>query len=208
MRNLLNIARDRCYLQSLLVVLLCGTECAFAHVGHGTSGSGGFLDGFIHPITGMDHLVAMVAVGLWGAQLRAPAIWLLPITFPLVMAVGGVIGIIGVPIPGVDIGVALSGIVLGLLVALAARTPLWVAAIVVGAFGLLHGHAHGTAMPLSGSPVAFGGGFVMATGLLHLSGIVIGILVRWRTGAIFVRCTGAAIAVAGAYSLVLLLGRG
>jgi urease accessory protein len=168
-------------------------------------GSGGFLDGFLHPITGLDHLVAMVAVGLWGAQLRAPAIWLLPITFPLVMAVGGFLGVIGMPLPGVDVGVALSGVVLGVLVATAARTPLWIAAVVVGAFGLMHGYAHGAAMPLSGSPIAFGAGFVVATGLLHLTGILIGLLVHWPAGAIAVRAGGAAIALAAGYSLVALI---
>jgi urease accessory protein len=169
-------------------------------------GSGNFLDGFLHPVTGLDHLVAMVAVGLWGAQLRAPAIWLLPITFPLVMAVGGFLGLIGVPLPGVDTGVAMSGVVLGVCVAAAARPPLWIPAIIVGAFGLLHGHAHGTAMPMSGSPMAFGAGFVVATGMLHLCGILIGLLVRWPTGAMIVRASGAVIAVVAGYSLVTLLG--
>jgi len=179
---------------------------AAAHVGHGTMGSGNFLDGFLHPVTGLDHLVAMVAVGLWGAQLRAPAIWLLPITFPLVMAVGGFLGLIGVPLPGVDTGVAMSGVVLGVCVAAAARPPLWIPAIIVGAFGLLHGYAHGTAMPMSGSPIAFGAGFVVATGMLHLCGILIGLLVRWPTGAMIVRASGAVIAVVAGYSLVTLLG--
>ncbi|MGH8678214.1 MAG: HupE/UreJ family protein, partial [Burkholderiales bacterium] len=126
------------------LVMMCA-EPAAAHVGHGTMGSGNFLDGFLHPVTGLDHLVAMVAVGLWGAQLRAPAIWLLPITFPLVMAIGGFLGLIGLPLPSVDAGVAVSGVVLGGCVATAARAPLWVPAIIVGAFGLFHGHAHGTA---------------------------------------------------------------
>lgn len=179
---------------------------AAAHVGHGTMGSGNFLDGFLHPVTGLDHLLAMIAVGLWGAQLRAPAIWLLPITFPLVMAVGGFLGLIGVPLPAVDAGVAMSGVVLGVCVAAAARPPLWIPAIIVGAFGLLHGHAHGTAMPMSGSPMAFGAGFVVATGMLHLCGILIGLLVRWPTGAMIVRASGAVIAVVAGYSLVTLLG--
>ena len=112
---------------------------------------------------------------------------------------------VGVPLPGVDLGVALSGVVLGALVATAARTPLWIAAAVVGAFGLLHGHAHGAAMPLSGSPIAFGAGFVVATGLLHLTGILIGLLVRWPAGAMAVRAGGAAIALAAGHSLVILI---
>lgn len=169
-------------------------------------GSGNFLDGFLHPVTGLDHLVAMVAVGLWGAQLRAPAIWLLPITFPLVMAVGGFLGLLGVPLPAVDTGVALSGVVLGACVAAAARPPLWVPALIVAVFGLLHGHAHGTAMPMSGSPVAFGAGVVVATGVLHLCGIVIGLLVRWPAGAWVVRASGAIIMLIAGTSLVTLIG--
>lgn len=178
---------------------------ALAHVGHGTSTGGGFLDGFMHPVTGLDHLVAMVAVGLWGAQLGAPAIWLLPVAFPLVMAVGGFAGLIGLPLPGVTLGVALSGVVLGALVAGGVRAPLWLAALLVSAFGLLHGHAHGTAMPLAGTPVAFGAGFIVATGLLHLCGILIGFLVRWRTGQHAVRFGGAVIMLMAGYSVARLL---
>lgn len=180
---------------------------AAAHVGHGTVNSGKFIDGFLHPVTGLDHLVAMVAVGLWGAQLRAPAIWLLPITFPMVMAVGGFLGLIGVPIPGVDAGVALSGLVLGLCVAFVVRpAALWIPAVIVAVFGLLHGHAHGTAMPMSGSPVAFGTGFVVATGLLHLAGILIGLLERWTWGAWVVRASGAVIALTACVSLFAMIG--
>ncbi|HKA81894.1 MAG TPA: HupE/UreJ family protein, partial [Xanthobacteraceae bacterium] len=126
-----------------MLLVLVGTSAA-AHTG---SASGGFVGGFAHPIFGPDHVVAMVAVGLWGAFLGAPAIWLLPIVFPLVMAGGGVLGILGVPLPGVEIGIALSAVVLGLMVALAARPPLWVAAVLVGAFAIFHGHAHGAELP-------------------------------------------------------------
>jgi urease accessory protein len=202
----MNLAGDSAQRLSTWTLFAMWASPAAAHVGHGTMGSGNFLDGFLHPVTGLDHLVAMVAVGLWGAQLRAPAIWLLPITFPLVMAVGGFLGLIGVPLPAVDTGVAMSGVVLGVCVATAARPPLWIPAIIVGAFGLLHGYAHGTAMPMSGSPIAFGAGFVVATGMLHLCGILIGLLVRWPTGAMIVRASGAVIAVVAGYSLVTLLG--
>jgi urease accessory protein len=172
-----------------------------AHAGHGTMGAGGFLDGLVHPVTGLDHVVAMVAVGLWGAQLGAPAIWLLPITFPLVMALGAVAGLIGIPLPHAVAGVALSGVILGGLVAFAARPALWIAAIIVAAFAVFHGHTHGTALPLSGVPLAFGAGFVIATGLLHLCGITIGVLNRWRSGALAIRISGALIAVTGAVYL-------
>lgn len=171
-----------------------------AHVGHGGGGDGGFLDGFLHPVTGLDHLMAMVGVGLWGAQLGAPAIWLLPVAFPLIMAIGGFVGVIGLPLPAVDTGVALSGLVLGAFIGTAKRTPPWLALGVVAVFALLHGHAHGTAMPLAGSPVEFGAGFVAATGLLHACGICIGLIVRWPAGRVAVRCMGVAIAIAAGIS--------
>jgi urease accessory protein len=170
---------------------------ALAHAGHGDMGAGGFLDGLLHPATGLDHVVAMVAVGLWGAQLGAPAIWLLPVTFPLVMALGAVAGLIGIPLPHAVAGVALSGVILGAMVASAARPALWIAALIVAAFAVFHGHTHGTALPLSGVPLAFGAGFVISTGLLHLCGITIGLLNRHRTGARAIRFAGIVIAVTG-----------
>lgn len=198
-------ARWRNWQLLLLALALTWAGPASSHAGHGTVGNGNFLDGFLHPITGPDHLIAMVAVGLWGAQLGSPAVWLLPIIFPLVMAVGGFLGLLGLAVPAVDIGVVLSGLVLGLCVALAVRPAFWIPAVVVGAFGLLHGHAHGTAMPMSGSPIAFGAGFVVATGLLHLCGILMGILVRWPVGAKAVRIAGAGIALIAVYSFVMLM---
>jgi urease accessory protein len=182
--------------QAVLVLAAVLAACpAFAHSGDGFSG--GFSGGFAHPIFGPDHVIAMVAVGLWGAFLGAPAIWLLPIVFPLVMAFGGVLGILGVPLPGVEIAIALSAVVLGLMVALAARPPLWVAAVLVGGFAIFHGHAHGAELPAGADAVAFSVGFVAATGLLHLAGISFGLLARWPAGRLAVRAAGGAIAVAG-----------
>lgn len=175
-------------------MLLLFAVPALAHTG---SSTGGFIGGFAHPLFGLDHVVAMVAVGLWGAFLGPPAIWLLPIVFPLVMAFGGVIGILGVPLPGVETAIALSAVVLGTMVALAARPPLWVAALIVGAFAIFHGHAHGAELPPGADVVAYSVGFVVATGMLHLTGIVIGLLARWRAGRIAVRTAGGAIALAG-----------
>jgi urease accessory protein len=172
---------------------------AHAHVGDGLTG--GFLGGFEQPLFGPDHVVAMVAVGLWGAFLGAPAIWLLPVVFPLVMAFGGALGILGVPIPGIEIGIAVSAVVLGLMVALAARPPLWVAAVLVGGFAIFHGHAHGAELPPGADAVAYSVGFVVATGMLHLCGIAFGLLTRWPAGRIAVRAAGGAIAIAGAVFL-------
>jgi urease accessory protein len=186
-------------LSNLLIVCAC-VACslstpAIAHEGAGVAG--GFVSGFLHPITGWDHVAAMVAVGLWGAFLGAPAIWLLPIVFPLVMAFGGGLGIMGVPIPGVEIGIAASAVVLGIMVALGARPPLWVAAVIVGAFAIFHGHAHGTELPVAADALAFAAGFVIGTGLLHLIGIAFGLATRWDFGKVAVRAAGGAIAVAG-----------
>lgn len=175
-------------------------EPALAHTG--TDTVFGFKTGFLHPISGPDHLVAMVAVGLWGAQLGAPAIWILPITFPLVMAMGGVLGVIGVPVPFVETVIALSAVGLGLVVALRLRPPLWTAAVLVAVFAIFHGYAHGRELPGAADPVGYGVGFVVATGLLHMAGILIGTITHRPLGAQAVRACGAAIACAGLFFLV------
>jgi urease accessory protein len=167
---------------------------AAAHTG---GMAGGFFSGFAHPMFGADHVVAMVAVGLWGAFLGAPAIWLLPIVFPLVMAFGGVLGILSVPLPGTEIFIAISAILLGMAVAIRAQPPLWLAAVLVGAFAIFHGHAHGAELPPGADAVAYSLGFVVATGLLHLAGIAFGLLARWPGGVIAVRAAGGLIAFAG-----------
>jgi urease accessory protein len=178
-----------------LAMLAASAAPGLAHSEGGLAG--GFLSGMAHPISGLDHVVAMVAVGLWGAFLGAPAIWLLPIVFPVVMALGGVLGILGVAVPSVEVGIALSAVVLGLCVALALRPPLWIAAVIVGAFAIFHGHAHGTELPGSANAVAYAVGFVIATGLLHMAGIAFGLLVRWDAGRLAVRAGGGLIALAG-----------
>ncbi len=180
----------------LFAVLLCLSVAAPA-LAHTGGVAGGFVGGLAHPMFGPDHVVAMVAVGLWGAFLGAPAIVILPVVFPLVMALGGVLGILGVPLPGIEVGIAVSAVVLGLAVALAARPPLWIASVVVGAFAIFHGHAHGAELPPGADAVAYSVGFVVATGILHLAGIAFGLLVRWPGGRIAVRAAGAIIAVAG-----------
>jgi urease accessory protein len=173
---------------------------ALAHTGG--SGLDGFLSGVEHPIFGPDHLVAMLAVGLWGAQLGNPALWVLPVTFPLIMAVGGFIGVAGVELPMVETVIALSAVVLGVMVALAARPPLWVAGLLVGVFGLFHGNAHGLELPEAADPMAYAVGFVVATGTIHLTGVGLGVLGRWPLGAQAVRAGGVAVAALGVYFLV------
>ena len=181
-----------CTLAALAMLL---TSPAQAHTTEGIAG--GFVSGFLHPIIGFDHLVAMVAVGLWGAFLGMPAIWLLPVVFPAVMAVGGAIGISGLPLPGVEVWVAGSAIVLGSCVALAWRAPLWIGTLLVGAFAIFHGHAHGTELPQAANPLAYAIGFVIATGGLHLCGIAFGWLSRYQWGEYAVRACGGAIAAVG-----------
>jgi len=184
----------------LVSLLLFLTSTASAHTETGVVG--GFVTGFRHPCSGLDHVVAMVAVGLWGAFLGAPAMWILPVVFPVVMALGRALGVLGLPLPAVETGIALSGVMLGLMVALAARPPLGVAAVIVGFFAIFHGHAHGTELPAAANALTYAVGFVIATGLLHLSGITFGLLVRWPWGKVAVRAGGAAIALVGFAFLV------
>lgn len=183
--------------------LLLVATLAHAHADHGVAD--GFLSGLLHPLFGADHVLAMVAVGLWGAFLGMPAIWLLPVVFPLVMAFGGALGVLGLPIPMVETGIAASALVLGLMVLFAVRPPLWVAAAVVGVFAIFHGHAHGTELPAAQSALSYSVGFVLSTGLLHAAGVAFGLLLRWPQGTLAVRAGGAVIAVAGVGFLTGLL---
>jgi urease accessory protein len=183
-----------------LILWLFRPGLVFAHVETGSAT--GFFHGFVHPISGWDHVLAMIAVGLWGAQLGAPAVWLLPVTFPMVMAFGGMLGLMGVSIPGVEVGIALSAIVLGVMVLGEARPPLAVAAVIVGIFAIFHGHAHGTELPQGASGLLYSIGFVVATGCLHAVGITLGLAHRWPLGKAALRATGALVAVAGVGFLI------
>ena len=184
----------------MLFCLMMAPAAALAHIGEGDL-AGGFVSGFVHPILGLDHVIAMVAVGMWGAQLGAPAIWVLPVTFPVVMAFGGALGVLGIPVPGTEIGIALSAVALGLMVALNARPPLWAAATLVGAFAIFHGYAHGTELPDSANSITYSIGFVIATGALHGLGILFGTVNRWKLGSKLLRLGGSLIAFAGIYFL-------
>lgn len=184
--------------RTVLLALAAITLAAFpalAHEGEGVGG--GLVSGFLHPILGWDHVAAMVAVGLWGAFLGKPAIWQLPVIFPVVMVIGGILGIAGVAIPQVETGIAASALVLGVMVALAVQPPIWVAWVLVGFFAIFHGHAHGTELPGAANAVAYSIGFVVGTDLMHMIGIGFGILAKWPTGRIAVRAGGGLIALAG-----------
>jgi urease accessory protein len=184
-------------------IVLCLAPSAHAHMEHGQAA--GFFSGFHHPWSGWDHIFAMVAVGIWGAQLGAPAVWLLPVVFPMVMSIGGFMGLIGIGLPGVEIGIALSAILLGAMVLgeVKSRSTLFLlfAASLVGIFGLFHGHAHGTELPPGQSGLLYSIGFVIATGLLHALGITIGLIHRWPAGKLALRAAGAVIVVGGLYFL-------
>ena len=178
-----------------LLALVGSSAPVHAHVQTGEAS--GFLTGVGHPVSGLDHVVAMIAVGLWGAQLGAPALWLLPVTFPMMMALGGLVGLLGVALPGLEVGIAASAVVLGLVVMFALRPPLAVAVALVAVFAIFHGHAHGTELPPGQSALLYSMGFVVATGCLHGVGIAIGVIHRWRWGQTLLRAVGAAVALAG-----------
>jgi urease accessory protein len=186
----------RC-LAFLLVCLWPLSASAHQHTG----GAFGFLSGFEHPITGLDHILAMVAVGLWGAQLGPPAIWLLPVTFPIVMAFGGMLGLMGVQLPGIEVCIALSAVALGFMVLREAKPNLWAAALLVGFFAIFHGHAHGAELPPGANGILYSIGFVIATGLLHALGIAIGTVHRWPQGRLALRAAGAVVMAGGAFFL-------
>ena len=182
-------------MQIAAIVLALWPVVAHAHVAPGQAV--GLVTGFRHPWSGLDHILAMIAVGIWGAQLGAPAIWLLPVTFPMVMACGGFLGLIGVPLPGVECGIAASALLLGAMVSLEARPPLLWAAVLVGIFGLYHGHAHGTEVPDGQNGMVYSMGFVIATGCLHAAGIALGLLHPLPAGRWALRGAGACIAIMG-----------
>ena len=168
---------------------------AWAHVA--AAMGGGWSDGFVHPFSGIDHAAAMVAVGLWSAQIGRAALWSLPATFPLSMALGAGLSVAGVALPGVEDGIAVSVAVLGVLLAVAARPPLLPGVALVGGFGLLHGYANGAAMPLGATPLSYGLGFLDATARLQLAGVSLGLAARSQAGPRLLPIGAAAIAGIG-----------
>ena len=184
---------------ALAAVATLQVHPASAHTGTGLPG--GILAGILHPLAGPDHLLAMVAVGLWGAFLGRPLVVALPVIFPAMMAAGGVLGIAGLPFPPVELGVALSVLLLGSAIAGAVRAPVPVACTVVALFALFHGYAHGAELPSAADPIGYSAGFVLATGALHIAGIALGIFTETPRGRLLARGLGGAIAIAGALFL-------
>ena len=182
---------------TFLAGLSCSASPALAHSAQGLAG--GFAAGFSHPFLGLDHLLAMVSVGLWGAFLGRPMIAALPVIFPAVMAFGALLAILNMPEPPIELGIALSVLALGAAIAFGYRAPIWLAASLTGMFGLFHGYAHGSEIPSLADPVAFSTGFVLATGMLHVAGIGLGMANRLKGGALAIRGIGAVISLFGVY---------
>ena len=173
---------------------------AYAHDGTGLAG--GFVSGMLHPLAGLDHMLAMISVGLWGAFLGRPLVYALPMLFPATMAVGGALGMIGIGFPPVELGIAVSVITLGAMILFAVRAPVVVACAIVAMFALFHGYAHGAELPSAADPIGYSAGFVLSTGLLHLVGIGFGLLRAVPAGTIALRAAGGAIAVCGGWFLI------
>jgi len=185
---------------AIVGLLLVYAASVFAHDGvH--AGIMGFADGFAHPFSGVDHLLAMLGIGLWAAQNRRSALWVLPVAFPLMMVLGAALATIGVGMPIAEPGIAGSVAVLGLLIAFAVRMPVWGAALLVSLFGMFHGYAHGAEMPEGAAMGMFGLGFVLATLTLHLAGVAIGLLATHPRALAAVRVGGMGIAAVGMYLL-------
>ncbi|MFC3106977.1 HupE/UreJ family protein [Undibacterium arcticum] len=178
--------------------LLClGASPAFAHIG--AHDAIGLRAGFAHPFSGLDHLLAMIAVGIWAAQMKGNAKWVLPLTFPLIMVAGAVPGFMGVDLPGFEIGIATSVTVLGVLIACAVRVPTRLAAALVAAFAVVHGYAHGAELPRQAAAGFYGAGFIVATALLHLIGLSASAFGNSRLASNALRLLGGGIAACGVY---------
>ncbi|MES1156078.1 MAG: HupE/UreJ family protein [Pseudorhodoplanes sp.] len=183
---------------AIVAGLLLLPNAAFAHVGVGDTS--GFAHGFMHPVTGVDHVLAMVAVGVFAYQLGGRALWLVPGTFVLVMAAGGALGMAGIAVPYVETGIALSVVVLGAIIALGVKAPVAIAMGIVGLFAIFHGHAHGAEMPSDVGGAEYAAGFMLGTALLHAAGIALGFLLGWvgeRYSQSIVRVAGALVSLAG-----------
>lgn len=182
----------------LVCVALAGMLVPFGAFAHILNDAGGWAAGISHPLLGPDHLLAMLAVGFWAAQMGGRALWAVPLTFVAIMGGGALIALAGIPLLSVESGVAASVLALGLLVAFAIRLPLAAGMTLTGAFALLHGHAHGAELPAMVSPWIYAAGFLMATGLLHVSGIVTARLIDAKR----LRIAGACVALAGAALMI------
>jgi urease accessory protein len=181
----------------LLLALLFSSTNIFAHPLPGSES--GFLNGFFHPISGLDHILAMLAVGIWAVQMGGKAKWIIPITFVGIMSVGGILGMNSINLPFAEVGILVSVIVLGVLILAGVRLPVLVSSVLVGVFALCHGHAHGAELPAAASGVTYATGFALTTIVLHLSGIGFGAAVNKVANEKIVKFSGALIALMGLF---------
>ena len=187
------------FLKSFLMALLFAAIPGVAYAHDGTNlGLGGFLSGIVHPVLGYDHLLAMLSVGIISAQIGGRAIWTVPATFVSVMAVGGVLGLINIGLNVTELGIAVSLVILGLVIAAERKIPTLIVMIGVGFFAIFHGYAHGAEMPDTAEPFLYALGFLVGTALIHIAGVVIGDISRhYERGKVALRVGGALIAVVG-----------
>jgi urease accessory protein len=198
---MIRIRRSVLFPSLMAVAAVASTVTAHAHSGAGHPA--GYLDGFVHPLAGVDHLAAMLAVGLWAAQCGGRARWLLPLSFLGVISIGGLLGGAGMPLPFVESAIAASVLVLGLAIAASVVSASAVGAVLVGLFALFHGHAHGTEIPAAFSVAGYAAGFISGTALLHGLGLGLGMLAREAARPMWLRYTGAGIAMLGLFLLAL-----
>ena len=186
------------FLRLAFLAAFLAPTAALAHTGVGDTS--GFMHGFMHPLGGLDHQLAMILVGIFAYQLGGRALWLVPLTFVGVMAIGGLLGVAGIPVPFIELGIALSVIVLGAIVAFGVKVPVAAAMGIVGLFAIFHGHAHGSEMPMDASGLEYGLGFMLTTASLHAVGIGIGFMIgmttKWLGNNVY-RVAGGLTSVAG-----------
>ena len=186
----------RAAVTTFFALLVFAPAAALAHPGH--DGAGGLVHGFVHPVTGIDHVLAMIAVGVLAAQYGGRALWLVPMSFLVAMAAAGVVGMAGIVIPVAEVGIGVSVVVLGLAIAFQLRPPTSVAMAVVGFFALFHGYAHGAELPVGMTGLSFALGFLLATALLHTTGVGLGLLLQQRTSSRrLIQAGGGAMALVG-----------
>lgn len=186
-------------IQSVVLSIILGLipGVVYAHDGSNVP-FGGFLSGLVHPVLGTDHLLAMLSVGILSAQIGGRAIWTVPATFVSVMALGGALGLIDIGLTSIELGIAASLVLLGLIIAAERKLPILLAMAGVGFFAIFHGYAHGTEMPTTAEPVLYAAGFLTGTALIHIAGVVIGDIAKhYENGKVALRVGGGLIAIVG-----------
>jgi urease accessory protein len=190
---------DKKVIRSVILAIFLGLipGAAYAHDGSNVP-FGGFLSGLVHPVLGFDHLLAMLSVGILSAQIGGRAIWTVPATFVSVMALGGALGLIDIGLTSIELGIAASLVLLGLIIAAERKLPILLAMAGVGFFAIFHGYAHGAEMPTTAEPVLYAAGFLTGTALIHIAGLIIGDIAKhYDSGKVALRVGGGLIAMVG-----------